>query len=63
MSVIGAVEKLFLAKFAKMELHQDGLRAIFSDGRTFFPNVGRLEQKASFSTVSIRGPPASCPDR
>jgi len=38
-----AVEKLFLAKFLKIELRQDALWAIFSDRETFcMPQISNV---------------------
>jgi hypothetical protein len=47
-----AVEKLLLAKFAKIKSRQDALQTIFSGSLDIFypPNFGCLGRKASFST-------------
>jgi hypothetical protein len=57
-----AVEKLFLAKFAKIKLRQDALWAIFSDRETFcipqistvFDQKGVFQQPRLFSTTTAR---------
>jgi hypothetical protein len=47
-----AVEKLLLAKFAKIKLRQEAPQSIFSDRVDIFypPNFGCLRRKGSFST-------------